>query len=57
MAENDLLEIKVSVESPFLKSVSETIYLKKVRDVSEEETIKKAIDHLSKKVKNLRENN
>ena len=57
MAENDLLEIKVSVESPFLKSVSETIYLKKVRDVSEEETVKKAIDHLSKKVKNLRENN
>lgn len=31
MAENDLLELKVTVESPFLKPVEEVILLKKLR--------------------------
>jgi|JI9StandDraft_2_1071091.scaffolds.fasta_scaffold153929_1 hypothetical protein len=57
MAENELLEIKVTVESPFLKPVKELILLKKIREVSEEETVKKALDHLAKKVKELKDSN
>mgnify|MGYP000923749948 CR=1 FL=1 len=34
-AENDLLELRVTVDSPFLKPVEEIIVLKKIRDVSE----------------------
>lgn len=45
------------MESPFLKPVEEVILLKKIREVSEEETVKKALDHLSRKVKELKESN
>jgi hypothetical protein len=57
MAENDLLQLKVTVESPFLKPLVETILLKKLREVSEEETVRHALDHLSRKVKELKESN
>jgi len=40
---------------PFIKSVTETIYLKKIREVSESETVKKAIDNLAKKIKKIKE--
>ena len=53
--ESDLLELKVTVESAFLKPVHEVISLKKLRDVSEEESVKKALDFLAKKVKKLKE--
>lgn len=55
--ETELLEIKVAVESPFLKPVEEVIMLKKSREVSEEETVKKSLEFLSKKVKDLKESN
>jgi hypothetical protein len=45
----------VLVEMPFIKSVTETIYLKKIREVSESETVKKAIDNLAKKIKKIKE--
>ena len=38
-----------------MKPVHEVISLKKLRDVSEEESVKKALDFLAKKVKNLKE--
>ena len=57
ISENECLEIKVTVDSPFLKPVQELILLKKIRDVSEEETLKKTLDHLSKRVKELKESN
>ena len=56
-AENELLQIKVTVESPFLKPVQEVFFCKKIREVSEEETLKKSLEHLSKKIKDLKENN
>ena len=49
--------MRVIVESAFLKPVSETILLKKVREISEEETVKKSLDFLSKKVKDLKSSN
>ena len=57
MAENDLLEVKVIVESPFLKPVAEIILLKKIREVSEEETVKKSLDHLANKIKEMKSSN
>ena len=54
MAEAELLEMVVTVESPFLKPVEEVILLKKNRDVSEIETVKKAIEHLGNRVRDVK---
>jgi hypothetical protein len=49
------LQLIIKVESPFLKSVEEIVYLKKVRDVSEAEALQKSIDYLNKRIKDINE--
>ncbi len=49
-----MIEIKVTVESQFLRPVQQTIYIKKLREVSEAESLKKSIDYLNKKMKDLK---
>lgn len=46
--------IKVQVSSQFLRPVEEVIYINKFRDVSEAEALKKSIDYLNKRMKDLR---
>jgi hypothetical protein len=33
--EFELLELKIKIESPFLKTIEETLFIKKFRDVEE----------------------
>ena len=49
-----MIEIKVKVDSQFLRPVEETLYIKKSRQVSDAEVLKKSIDYLSKKIKDLK---
>ena len=49
-----MIELKVQVDSQFLRPVQETLYIKKTRQVSEAEALKKSIDYLTKKIKDLK---
>ena len=51
--ENEGIEVVISVESPFLKTVEESFFLPKVREVGVVEIAKKAVDRLSSKVREL----
>lgn len=42
------------MESQFLRPVEEILYIKKIREVSEAEALKKSIDYLNKKMKDLK---
>jgi len=42
------------VECPFLKPVEEVILLKKVRDIGEAEAVKKSIDRISRRIKEIK---
>ena len=56
-AEETTLQIDVLVSSQFLKPVEETILLKKKRSISESEVLTKAVEHLGKRMKDIKEKN
>jgi hypothetical protein len=44
------------VASQFLRPVEEVIYIKKTRDISESEILKSAVNSISFKLKNIKDN-
>ena len=54
-SENHLLELTLTVDSPFLKQLRQCIVLKKSREVSEAEAVKKAMDNLGRKLRTFKQ--
>jgi hypothetical protein len=52
-----VLELKIKIESSFLKTIEETLFIKKFRDVEEFEIIDKRMKSLNQKLRKVKELN